>query len=180
MNPENLFALTWQVGLIACCSSAILAAAVLSIWGMFDAAGLTNTQKSSLKRGVKISAQPLTPEQRDFLRGMQGDLNEAGKTSWEVPSFIRKRGSEVLIYVSDSRIRRFRRLAYVGYVNLNAPQPVLEFRSSLPYHLLLFIPLLFVFPLAIAAFAINFSAEKQAIEAFLREAIGKNQSIEPA
>lgn len=112
MNPENLFALTWQVGLIACCSSAILAAAVLSIWGMFDAAGLTDTQKSSLKRGVKISAQPLTPEQRDFLRGMQGDL--------------------------------------------------------------------FVFPLAIAAFAINFSAEKQAIEAFLRESIGKNQSIEPA
>lgn len=168
MNPENFFTLFWQAGLLGCCGAAILSAAILSVWGMFDAASLTK-EKGGLKRGIKISSQPLLPEQADFLRGLTENIIEPGAQSWQTPGFIRKPASEILIYVSDSRARRFRRLAYVGYVNLNAPRPALELRSSLPYHLLLFIPLLFVFPLAIAAFLINFSAEKQAIEAFLRE-----------
>lgn len=170
MNPENFLTLLWQVGLLACCGAAILSVIVLSIWGLFDAASLTQ-REGALKRGVKISSQPLLPEQADFLRSLTEDILDPVAPSWQTPSFIRKQASEVLIYVSDSRIGRFRRLAYVGYVNLNAPRPVLEFRSSLPYHLLLLILLVFVFPLVIAGFMINFSAEKQAIEAFLREQV---------
>lgn len=176
MNPENFLPLLWQAGLLACCGAVILTAAVLSVWGLFDAARLTQAE-GGLKRGVKISSQPLPPEQADFLRNLTENIIEPGAQSWQTPGFIRKQGSEVLIYVSDSRIRRFRRLAYVGYVNLNSPRPALEFRSSLPYHLLLFIPLLFVFPLAIAGFLINFSAEKQAIEAFLREKMTSHSPI---
>lgn len=168
MNPENFFTLLWQAGLLACCGAVILAAAVLSVWGMFDAASLTK-DKGSLKRGIKISSQPLFPEQADFLRGRIDDIIEPDAQAWQTPGFIRKPASEGLIYVSNRRIRRFRRLVYVGYINLNATRSMLEFRSSLSYHRLRFIPLLFVFPLAITGFLINFSAEKQAIEAFLRE-----------
>lgn len=110
MNPENFFTLFWQAGLLVCCGAAILSAAILSVWGMFDAASLTKGE-CGLKRGIKISSQPLLPEQADFLCGLTENIIEPGAQSWQTPSFIRKQANEALIYVSDSRARRFRRLA---------------------------------------------------------------------
>lgn len=171
MSPDilsDLFTLAWKIGVMALCGFVVLAVVVLNIWSMFDSASLKQVD-GNLKRGIKISSRPLAAEQLDFLRRFDGNIIEPGRVSWHAPSFIQKRDGQVLIYAGDSRLNRPRRLAYLGYVNLNAPRPALEFRSSLPYHLLLLTLLPILLPLIALAFVINDSVEQKAIQTFLDE-----------
>ena len=79
-----------------------------------------------MKRGLKIGADPLPSEMEYFLRHLSNDI-----TDHVTVAFIKKRGAAVLIQPVPRL--RFRGLGvwYVGYVDLSAEQPRIEYRAPI-------------------------------------------------
>jgi len=151
---------------------------VLAVWGFID---LDNFRYMDvdIKRGYKIWSQPLTVEQHDYLKQLSGDGVEELYTTRH-PTFIRKHNDQILISAKNHMIST-RALPYLGYVNLSSSNPILEFRSSLPMHLLLIVVALsgFLLPFVMIAFLANFSREKESIENFLRKKIEETTRNNP-
>jgi len=145
---------------------------VLGVWGVIDMNNLRNMD-GDIKRGFKIWSQPLTMEQLRYLKQLSGNVIEELHTTRQ-PSFIQKNNDQILIFANNQTLRNT--IPYLGYVNLSSPNPDLEFRSSLPIHLLLIVFALsvFLFPFVVIMFIIFFSTQKQSIEDFLQKKIKEN------
>jgi len=85
--------------------------------------------------------------------------------------FIRVENNEVLIY--HRRPHWSTSWPYVGYVNLSEPDSVLEFRSSLPMHLIFlpFIISIVLAPFVIGAIIFNYYMESTTIENYLNQKV---------
>lgn len=96
----------------------------LALWSLYEQSRFTRTEGNT-KRGVMVWAEPISWETRDFLETLPPITRYNN-------GFIRKQGREVLIAEERSFWQTFlvrrRQWAYVGYVNLSAPDRRLEFR----------------------------------------------------
>ena len=134
-----------------------------------------------IRRGIKISSKSLSDQQKQYLENLSGDVVEYGETLFgkDMSAFIRKQNGEVLIYAKQSYGFRWRRSwPLVGYINLATFNPVLEFRSSLPFVLFLISLALSIFllPFIIVIGVIGFSMEIQTIEKFLQNKVESTAS----
>ena len=77
-----------------------------------------------MKRGLKIGADPLPSEMEYSLRHLSNDI-----TDHVTVAFIKKRGAAVLIQPVPRL--RYRGLWYVGYIDLSAEQPRIEYRAPI-------------------------------------------------
>ena len=106
-------------------------------WGILDV-NLLLKRDGKIKRGVFVWSEDLTPEMRTFFENLTGDIIEEEEGSfWKAKSggFILVENREILI---QYRKRNWRTAwPYVGYVNLEAKEPELEYRTSLPMLLFL-------------------------------------------
>jgi hypothetical protein len=129
-----------------------------------------------IKRGFKVSSKSLTIEQIFFLKNLSGNIIEHKDSliGNDISAFIMKQDNEVLIHAKQWYGFRWRRSwPFVGYVNLSFPNPVLEFRSSLPFHLFL-VCLAFsiiLLPFIIGLWVFSFNMERQTIENFLQDKV---------
>ena len=96
---------------------------------------LLGIQTEPLKRGFKLSSQPLKPEQKLFLTNLATNQEEDVKIFGIkiTEGFILVKDSQRLIKSTTSGHRTV--WPYVGYVDLSSPEPHLEYRSSLFMHL---------------------------------------------
>jgi len=132
--------------------------------------------KGEVKRGIKVSSKPLSGKLRHYLESLSEDIVEYRETAFgkEISAFIRKQNREVLVCAKQWHGLGYRRSwPFVGYVNLSSSNPMLEFRSSLPFHLFLLSLALTIIllPFLIGMWAFSFSIETQAIEKFLQSKI---------
>ena len=144
----------------------------VAIWAIIDLKGFKSIE-GDIRRGIKISNKLLPEEQREYLEGLSEDVVEYGETLFgkDISAFIRKKNRDVIIYARQSYGFRWRRSwPLVGYVNLSNVNPVLEFRSSLPFVLFLVLLALSIFllPFVIGLGFIGFSMEIQTIENLLQ------------
>lgn len=99
----------------------------LSLWSLYEQQRF-NRFEGNIRRGVRVWAEPLTWETRQFLETL-GDSVRDGR--W----FVRKEGHEVLIgeerNIWSSFWSRRNALRYVGYINLSAPESRIELRAPL-------------------------------------------------
>lgn len=85
-----------------------------------------------MKRGLKIAAEPLPSEMEYFLRHLSNDI-----TDHVTAVFIKKRGVAVLIQPVPRLYGQGFGGWYVGYVDLSAEQPRIEYRAPISATLLL-------------------------------------------
>lgn len=103
------------------------ASLALSLWSVYEQQRF-NRFEGSIRRGVQVRTEPLTWETRQFLENLPDSVRDE---RW----FVRKEGSEVLIgeergFWSSFWSRR-NSLRYVGYINLSAPESMIELRAPL-------------------------------------------------
>ena len=103
------------------------ASLVLSLWGLVEQQRF-NRFEGNIRRGVRLWAEPLAWETRQFLETLAGSVRDE---RW----FVRKEGSEVLVgeergFWSSFWARR-NALRYVGYINLSSPESRIELRAPL-------------------------------------------------
>ena len=79
-----------------------------------------------MKRGLKVGAEPLPSEMEHFLRHLSNDI-----TDHVTAVFIKKRGVAVLIQPVPRLYYRGFGVWYVGYVDLSAEQPRIEYRAPI-------------------------------------------------
>ncbi|MBN1993880.1 MAG: hypothetical protein JW953_14365 [Anaerolineae bacterium] len=121
----------------------------LGLWSAYELNGFTRPE-GKLKRGVKIGSAPLAWEMCQLLETLP-HLTRFNR------NFILIEGREVLIaaehslWQPSSYRRRARRIPFVGYVDLSAPEIRLEFRLPLS-SLVIFI----VISLVVLFFLTNF------------------------
>ena len=135
----------------------------------------------NLKRGIKISSKPLSSEIRHYLESLSGDIVEYRETPFgkDISAFIRKQDGEILVHAKQWYGFRHRRSwPFIGYVNLLSPVPVLEFRSSLPFHLLLISLALSIIllPFIVGMWAFSYSMDTRTIEKFLQSKVESSTS----
>jgi hypothetical protein len=145
------------------------------LWGFFDIPSLVRYE-GEIKRGFKIWSKPLSDDFRRYLLSLSQEVIETRKTlfSERKSAFIRIENQEALIY--SRRLNWSTSWPYVGYVDLSEPDPVLEFRSSLPMHLFL-MPFVFsisLIPFVVIIMLINYYMESTAIENFIKRKILEN------
>ena len=144
-------------------------------WGFFDIRALIRYE-GKIKRGFKIWSKPLSDDLKNYLSSLPRDVIETKKTWFsEIKSgFIRVENREVLIY--SRRPNWGTSWPYIGCVDLSEPEPVLQFRSSLPMHLFLlpFVLTGVFIPFVIGMMMLNYYMESTAIENFLRRKIIEN------
>lgn len=103
------------------------ASLALSVWSLYEQQRF-NRFEGSIRRGVRVWAEPLTWEMRQFLENLPDSVRDERR-------FVRKEGNEVLIGEERGIWSYFwsRRnaLRYVGYVNLSAPESRIELRTPL-------------------------------------------------
>jgi len=136
-----------------------------------------------IKRGFKVWSKPIPEHLSKYLYSLHQNVVEYRKVGFSrvLSAFIRVENNEAII--------QFRKphwtsgLAYIGYIDLNAVNPQLEYRGSI----FGYIPILIVSVLAILAASpavfvilffgimlyINFSIETKAIDGFIREKLSK-------
>jgi hypothetical protein len=84
-----------------------------------------------MKRGLRIDAESLSKDMEDFLRRLSKDV-----VSDETSAFIKKRDQAVLVQPIPRFFYRNLGIWYVGYVDLSAEEPSIEYRmpiSVAPY-----------------------------------------------
>jgi hypothetical protein len=146
-----------------------------AIWAIVDMPVFMSF-KGKIKRGFRVSSKSLTIEQMRFLKNLSGNIIEYKDNLIEngISAFIIKQDSEVLIHAKQWYGFRWRRSwPFVGYVNLSIPDPIVEFRSSLPFHLFL-VCLAFsiiLLPFIIGMWVFSFNMERQTIENFLQDKV---------
>jgi len=144
--------------------------AILSfVWGFFDLYYLMRYE-GKIKRGIKVWSKPLSDDLRNYLLTLSSDVIETKKTLFfeTKTGFIRIENREALIYYR--RPHWGTSWPYVGYVDLSEPDSVLEFRSSLPMHLILlpFIVSIVAIPFVLIFMIFNYFMESTAIINFLK------------
>ena len=111
-----------------------------------------------LKRGFKIKSEPISNQTIYFLKNLNHNIVIRSQLFNSVTDFILVKNNEILI---QSR-RKYWRTSwiYVGYVDLNQVSPVIEYRVSLPMHLLLipFILTIIAIPLIIPFMFLNYES----------------------
>jgi len=155
-----------------CGGAGSIAFFAIGIWTIIDIKEFKRVE-GDMMRGVKISRRLLSEKQRRYLEDMSDNVVEYGETLFgkDVSAFIRKENSEVIIYAKQSYGFRWRRSwPVIGYVNLASINPVLEFRSSLPFVLFLvsFALSIFLLPFIVVLGIVGFGMEFQTIEKFLQ------------
>jgi hypothetical protein len=139
--------------------------AVISFfWGIPDMILLMRFG-GKIKRGIKVWSKPLSREAQQYLCSITADVIEKRKT-WISDTrigFIRVDNKEVLIQYR--RPHWSTSWPYIGYVDLTEPDPILQFRSSLPTHLFLlpFVLSIFAIPFVLAFMLFNYYMESTAI-----------------
>jgi hypothetical protein len=129
-----------------------------------------------IKRGFRVSSKALTIEQILFLKNLSGNIIEYKDSliGTNVSAFIVKQNNEILIHAKQwYGFRWGRSWPFVGYTDLSVPNPVLEFRSSIPFHLFLICLALSIIllPVIIGMWIVSFNLEKQTIENFLQDKV---------
>lgn len=155
-----------------------------AIWIVIDASSFMSPI-GKINRGFRVTSKPLTHELRQYLENLSGDITEHRDNlpTNDVSAFIIKQDTEVLIHAKQWYGLRWRRSwPLVGYVNLSSPNPVLEFRSSLPFVLFLtaLALSLVLLPVVIGIGIIGFSMEIQTIEIFLQNKIDNLMKERPS
>lgn len=150
-----------------------------AIWVIVEVPTFMSMQ-GKINRGIRISSKPLSHELRHFLGGLSENIVDYKETSFgqDIAGFIRKQDGEVLVHARQWYGFRWRRSwPFVGYINLSLPNPVLEFRSSLPFHLLLLALSLSIvlIPFVVGIYAISFTMEIQAIEKYLQSKVDMSE-----
>jgi len=127
---------------------------VLAFWSIGERQAFLRLD-GKLNRGVRLTAQPLTSEMRQFLEKLPASVYDGRR-------FVRKQGAEILIGEEHPWWRRGS-WYYMAYTDLSTPDNSLEFRvarstlvSSLASFLLA--PLLF--------FAFIFESRVEAVPSF--------------
>ena len=143
-----------------------------AIWAIIDLKAFKSID-GDIRRGIKISSKLLPEKQKLYLESLSLNVVENGENllGKEISTFIRKQNEEVIIYAKQSYGFRWRRSwPLVGYVNLATSNPMLEFRSSVPFVLFLLSLALSIFllPFVIGLGLVGFSMEIQTIEKFLQ------------
>lgn len=139
-------------------------------WGFVDLI-LLMRYKGKIKRGIKVWSKPLSDDFRNYFLSLQNDIVETRKTWFHESKirFIRIENREVIIY--SRRPHWGTSWPYIGYVDLSGPEPVLQFRSSLPMHLCL-LPFVVIgagIPFVLVLLIFNYYMESTAIENFLKK-----------
>ena len=157
------------------CSGWLLMVGVF-IWGIIDLHFLLD-YVGEIKRGIKIWSEPLSPARRVFLTSLTRDIVEERSLPFrpKVVGFIKLQGSRVLI----QRRRAGWRTSWpcVGYVDLRKANPVIEYRSSLPMHLLLlpFVLTIVAIPVIGLILGVNYWMERGAILDFIDEQMKQSE-----
>ncbi len=140
------------------------------IWGIIDTSLLMRQGGSKLRRGIKLASKPLEPGIFNFLEALQEVAIEKRTLLFKefTVGFILINGRERLVQIRKERWRTS--WPYVGYVNLSQPIPTLEFRASLPMHLVL-VPIIMTgvgIPFVALLMFFNYWQETRAIEDFIK------------
>jgi hypothetical protein len=139
------------------------------VWGVIDRRRFVDY--GEIKPGFKIRDEPLSPTRLVFLESLTRDIIEE---SWlpsgsKTTSFIQVYDGQVLIRCQSAGWRTA--WPYVGYVDLREENPVIEYRSSLPMHLLLlpFVLTIIAIPFIGLMMVVNYRMERGAILGFIDE-----------
>lgn len=146
-----------------------------AIWAIAEMPTFMSMQ-GKINRGFRVSSKPLSRELRHYLDVLSGDIIDYKETSFgkDMAGFIRKQEREVLVHVKRWYGFRWRRAwPFIGYINLSLPNPVLEIRSSLPFHLFLISLSLSIIliPFIVGIYAFSYSVETQSIEKYLQSKV---------
>jgi hypothetical protein len=156
---------TWQTLLFA----SFWIAVVSFFWGWIDTYLLLSKSRQKLKRGFRIAAKPLSPDVRLYLESLPENVYEMKRILFKdvTVGFILVNGRERLIQIRNERWRTS--WPYVAYVDLSQPVPMLEFRASLPMHLVIlpFIITGIAIPFVALIMWFNYRMETKAIEQYL-------------
>jgi hypothetical protein len=144
---------------------------LLFVLGIFDSFALLD-YAGEIKRGFKIRSEPLSPARHAFLEGLESDVVEEAWLPWAgltITGFIKVQDRQVLIQRRRADWRTS--WPYVGYVDLRAETPAIEYRSSLPMHLLLlpFVLTIVAIPFIGLSMVSNYRRERDAILGFIDE-----------
>lgn len=116
--------------------------------------------KGPLKRGVPVWREDLSEDMVQALRGVHWDIEN-------VDGFIRVDGHTRLVCARLSFYRTS--WPYVGYVDLSAPRPKIEYRTPLP-GLLILIPHFILFSLFVMTMmGLNHLIERNSIRNFIKD-----------
>ena len=145
-------------------------------WGILDLIVLMRFD-GKIKRGVKIWSKPLPLGVRLYLSSLDKAVIEKRKIWFferEI-GFIRVENNEAL--VRYQRPNWSTSWPYVAYIDIVSPEPVLQFRSSLPMHLFLlpFIISIVGVPFVFLIMLVNYHMESTAIENFLKQKISESK-----
>jgi hypothetical protein len=140
------------------------------VWGVIDTFFLVK-RAGKIKRGIKIWSEPLPAATRVFLERLTQEIVEERTLLFRpiVVGFIKVENGEVLIQYR--RKNWSTSWPYVGYVDLQKAIPVIEYRASLPMHLLLlpFILSIVGIPFVGLLMGVNYLMERGAILSFIRK-----------
>ncbi len=163
-NSESLFPLIVRFGMLIFLG--------IFIWGILDTTFLLK-RTGKIKRGIKIWSEPLPATMHTFLENLTDEIIEKRKYLFfsSVVGFILAKNGEVLI--------QYRRKGwgtswpYVGYVDLRQTDPRIEYRVSLPMHLVLlpFILSIVAIPFIGVLMGVNYYMERNAILNFVHKQV---------
>lgn len=126
--------------------------------------------EGKIKRGYRLWSKPLPDGAFQYLTGLSNDIVEPPtKTGFsKVYSFIRVEDREAIISYRKPNWRTS--WPYVGYVDLTAPEPKLEYRIALALHILVLLLTYIIpfIPFLVLMMGINFYVETKSIEAYIK------------
>ena len=142
-------------------------------WGFFDSILLIRNG-GKLKSGFLIWRRLLSRDERHYLRYLCSDFVPSHQKVTD-QGYILVKDHEALIYYK----RRFFRTSwpYVAYTDLSKQRAFLEFRGSLPMHLIFvpFILSIWMIPFVALMFGINYAVVSSGLEDFLKEQMTEYQ-----
>lgn len=151
-----------------------LFAVVCWFWGVIDLSKLFKPE-GKINRGFKIWTRPLRPDLREFLLSQTNDVVEYRKTLFgqRMAGFIRVENKEAVIVYRDAWFRSS--FIYIGYVDLNVPDPVLEIHTSLPILLFLvpFVALIVFIPFVVLMLGLGYYIESIIFNRFVDRKINE-------
>ena len=131
--------------------------------------------EGKIKRGYRLWSKPLPDGALEYLSGLSREIVEPPiKIGFsKISSFIRVENGEAVISYRKPGWRTS--WPYVGYVDLTALEPKLEYRIALTLHILV-LALTYIIPFIpffVLMMGINFYVETRAIEAYVKGKINQ-------